>query len=79
MNWGATNLAANAATIANKHPNFAADPALLIQATAASWNLGPNGFTGNPATIDAGSTDSRGEGYPGNYGRNIMDIMTCFQ
>jgi hypothetical protein len=68
-NWGATRLAKNFATLAADHPNL--DAAHLMQATAASWNLGTGGISGNPDTIDVGSAG-------GNYGSNVMNLMECF-
>ena len=50
-------------------------PAQLLQATAASYNLGTDptkGISGNPDTIDAGSS-----GAP--YGANILALMKCFK
>jgi hypothetical protein len=46
----------------------------LLQATAASYNMNPynpNNFTGNPATIDNGTTNN-------NYGGDILLLMHCF-
>jgi hypothetical protein len=67
--WVAATLAANFNKLAGLYPNF--DAAHLMQATAASWNLGVGGISGNPDTIDVGSPRN-------NYGSNIMDLMTCF-
>jgi hypothetical protein len=67
--WAARRLATNNAELAADHPNL--DPAHLLQATAASWNLGTGGITGNPDTIDAGSKGN-------NYGSNILNLMDCF-
>jgi RHS repeat-associated protein len=67
-NWTASYLDSNASKIAS-YTSFSSDK--FMQATAASFNLGPNGFSGNPDTIDAGSTG-------GNYGGNVMGIRTCF-
>ena len=66
-------LSSNMAIVAAKHPNFTGD--VLLQATAASFNLGPYKFSGNPATIDVGSKDT-----PTNsYGANVLQLMECFQ
>jgi hypothetical protein len=67
--WSAARLAANAAQVSREHSNFT--PAQLLQATAASWNLGPHDFSGNPNTIDVGSKDH-------NYGRSIVNLTECF-
>ena len=68
-NWAANRLDTNMATLAAKFPNL--DPTQLLQATAASWNLGVGGISGNPSTIDVGS--------PGNnYGSNILGLIDCF-
>ena len=42
------------------------------QATAAAYNLGKGGVSGNPDTIDRGSTW-------GNYGSDITLLMHCFK
>jgi len=73
--WAANFLNNDMAYLAAKFPGFT--PAQLLQATAASYNLGPHGITGNPATIDKGSAPApKAEG---NYGSNILQLMTCFQ
>jgi hypothetical protein len=45
----------------------------LMQATAASYNYGTSrkNISGNPATIDVGTTN-------GHYGSDIMNLITCF-
>jgi RHS repeat-associated protein len=60
--------------------NLDYDSAQFDQALAASYNMYPSSknFTGDPNTIDEGTTDSRGKNYPGNYGSNILDLMDCF-
>ena len=68
-NWAASYLATNNSTLAADYPNL--DPAHLLQATAASYNLGVGGISGNPNTIDAGSA-------LGNYGSSILGLMECF-
>ena len=72
-NWAAKYLSSNMAIVAAKHPNFTGD--VLLQATAASFNLGPNNFNGNPATIDVGSNGTPTNG----YGANVLQLMECFQ
>ena len=68
--FAANMLASNYATLAAEYP--ALDPAHLLQATAASYNLGVGGISGNPDTIDVGSSHD-------NYGRNVLDLMDCFK
>ena len=47
----------------------------LLQATAASYNLGPHGFSGDATKIDKGSS-----GPPKNgYGNNAVQLMECFR
>ena len=72
-NWAAKYLSSNMTIVAAKHPNFTGD--VLLQATAASFNLGPYKFSGNPATIDVGS-----RGFPmDGYGANVLQLMECFR
>lgn len=68
-NWAAATLSSNNRRLASLYPNL--DPAHLIQATAASWNLGVGGISGNPDTIDRGSAGD-------NYGSNVVGLMDCF-
>ena len=69
-NFAANMLSTNMATLASQHPNLNA--AQLTQATAASYNFGTRNITGNPNTIDVGTTG-------GNYGRNVVAIsVDCF-
>jgi hypothetical protein len=67
--WAAKTLHSNYTYLANHFQNF--DAAHLWQATAASWNLGTGGISGNPDTIDRKSAGD-------NYGSNILDLMECF-
>jgi hypothetical protein len=69
-NYAANILATNMATLANEFPNFTHDQ--LLQATAASYNFGVDDISGNPATIDVGTTG-------GNYGSNVLDLMDAFK
>jgi hypothetical protein len=69
-NWAANYLADNMAYLANAFPNFT--PSELLQATAASYNLGPRGISGNPETIDDGS-------WGDNYGSNVVGMMDAFK
>ncbi len=69
-NYAANMLSANMATLAAQHPNLNA--AQLAQATAASYNFGTKNISGNPNTIDVGTTG-------GNYGSNVVAISAnCF-
>jgi len=69
-NYAAQLLASNAATIASKYPSLTAPQQL--QATAAAYNFGVGNISGNPSTIDEGSTD-------GNYGSNVVAMMQAFK
>jgi len=70
-NFSAHMLATNMSTLRTKYTNFT--PSQLLQATAASYNLGTAGISGNPNTIDIGT--------PGNnYGSNVVNlIIHCFK
>jgi RHS repeat-associated protein len=69
-NYAANMLSTNMATLASQHPNLNA--AQLTQATAASYNFGTGNISGNPNTIDVGTTG-------GNYGSNVVAIsVNCF-
>jgi hypothetical protein len=68
-NFAAALLAANAASLASAHPNLT--PEQLLQATAASYNFGTGNISGNPSTIDVGTTGN-------NYGSNVVNLMSCF-
>lgn len=69
-NFAANMLATNMAILAAQHPNL--DPSQLLQATAASYNFGTRNISGDPNRIDVGTTN-------GNYGSNVLGLMTCFQ
>jgi RHS repeat-associated protein len=69
-NWAANLLSVNALVLAAKFPDFTQGQ--LLQATAASYNFGTGNVSGNPATIDVGTTND-------NYGSNILDLMRCFK
>jgi hypothetical protein len=43
-----------------------------LQLTRLTYNFGTGNISGNPNTIDVGSTG-------GNYGSNVLGLMTCFQ
>jgi Transglycosylase SLT domain len=68
-NFAAAMLSRNMSSIAAHHPNLSA--AQQLQATAASYNFGVGNISGNPNTIDQGTTG-------GNYGSNVVDLMDCF-
>ena len=68
--WAANLLNKNMGVLSSNFPNLT--PTQLLQATAASYNFGTKNISGNPNTIDVGTT-----GY--NYGSNVLAIMTnCF-
>ncbi|SRR6266849_4124924 len=50
---------------------FSFTSAQLLQATAASYNFGVGNISGNPNTIDVGTTG-------GNYGSTVVGMMACF-
>jgi RHS repeat-associated protein len=68
-NYAANLLDSNMNTLAAAHPNL--NPAQLLQATAASYNFGTKNISGNPNTIDVGTTGN-------NYGMNVVLLMDCF-
>lgn len=68
--FAANMLAQNRATLAAAHPNF--NSAQLDQATAASYNFGTSNISGNPDTIDQGTTGN-------NYGSNVMGMSGAFK
>lgn len=68
-NYAAGMLASNSAYLGATFPNLTS--AQLLQATAASYNFGVGNISGNPATIDVGSTGN-------NYGSNVVGLMSCF-
>ena len=67
--YAANLLNSDMSTLAAEYPNLTM--AQLWQATAASYNFGTRSISGNPTTIDVGTTG-------GNYGSNVMQLMTCF-
>lgn len=67
--YAAQLLATNYASLAAAHPNL--NTSQLLQATAASYNFGTGNISGNPNTIDVGSTGN-------NYGSNVMKLTDCF-
>ena len=76
-NYAANMLSNNENILSNEFPAFTPDQ--LMQATAASYNIGtdPNtGISGNPNTIDVGTAPG---GIRGNYGSNVVGLMSCFQ
>jgi RHS repeat-associated protein len=68
-NFAAAMLSGNMASLAASYPNL--DQTQLLQATAASYNFGAGNISGNPNTIDVGTTGN-------NYGQNVLDLMSCF-
>jgi uncharacterized protein RhaS with RHS repeats len=68
-NYAAGMLASNQARLASKFSRFTSGQ--LMQATAASYNFGVRNISGNPATIDRGSSRN-------NYGSNVVGLMSCF-
>jgi hypothetical protein len=70
-NYAANMLSDNMSILSNEFPAFTPDQ--LLQATAAAYNMsGPDQISGNPNTIDVGTTG-------GNYGSNVEGLMSCFQ
>lgn len=67
--WAGNLLATDRAALAAKYPNLTS--AQLQQATTASYNFGTGNISGNPSTIDAGTTGN-------NYGSDVVDLMDCF-
>jgi hypothetical protein len=68
----ATMLGNNMTVLAQKYLFITFNPQQLLQATAASYNIGLGGISGNPKTIDNGTTGN-------NYGSNVVGLMQCFQ
>jgi len=68
-NFAAQMLASNMTALSTDHPNLTGDK--LVQATAASYNFGTGNISGNPNTIDVGTTGN-------NYGTDILLLMECF-
>jgi RHS repeat-associated protein len=62
-------LARNMESIASHHSNLSRGQ--ITQATAASYNFGVVNISGNPNTIDVGTTHN-------NYGGNVKNLMSCF-
>jgi hypothetical protein len=50
---------------------FSFTPDQLLQATAASYKFGTGNISGNPNTIDDGTTG-------GDYGSTVVGLMSCF-
>jgi RHS repeat-associated protein len=67
-NYAANMLSSNMNYLSN---TFSFTPSQLMQATAASYNFGTGNISGNPNTIDVGTTGN-------NYGRTVVDLMVCF-
>lgn len=69
-NYAAGMLASNEAAISGRFSNFT--PTQILQATAASYNFGTKNISGNPSTIDKGTTNN-------NFGGNVLGLMQCFK
>lgn len=67
-NYAANMLSSNMTYLSNA---FSFTPSQLMQATAASYNFGLGNISGNPNTIDVGTTG-------GNYGSTVVNVMGCF-
>ena len=68
-NYAAGMLSSNMSSLSTAFPD--STPSQLLQATAASYNFGLTNISGNPNTIDVGTTG-------GNYGSNVARLMNCF-
>jgi RHS repeat-associated protein len=68
-NYAAQLLNSNLNTLIANYPNLMSMQ--LLQATAASFNFGTGNISGNPNTIDVGTTG-------GNYGSNVLGLLNCF-
>lgn len=68
-NYAARQLGESIRTIKRRFPKFT--QAQVIQAAAAAYNFGLDDISGNPNTIDQGTTGN-------NYGQNILLLMNCF-
>ncbi len=62
-------IASDMAYLKRKFPRLT--QAQLLQATAAAYNFGVDDISGNPATIDKGTTRD-------NYGESILLLMNCY-
>ena len=67
--FAAEKLASDYADLKADHPNLGSF--YLLQATAAAYNFGTGNISGNPNTIDKGTTRN-------NYGSNVLGLMDCF-
>ena len=65
-NFAAKMLASNMSYLSKEFPELSRSQ--LLQATAASYNFGSGNISGNPNTIDKGTTGN-------NYGINILNLM----
>ena len=68
-NYAAGMLSSNMNSLSTAFPSLTASQ--LQQATAASYNFGLSNISGNPNTIDVGTTG-------GNYGSNVNGLTSCF-
>lgn len=69
-NYAAGMLATNESVLGAEFPSFTS--AQLLEATAASYNIGVGGISGNPSTIDVGTAGN-------NYGSNVAGLTQCFK
>jgi phage-related minor tail protein len=70
-NYAAGLLSWNQSYLGAKFPTFT--PSQILQGTAAGYNFDPvRNIRGDPNAIDRGTTQ-------GNYGSNVMGLMSCFQ
>jgi hypothetical protein len=68
-NYAAGLLSSDMSALSTAFPSFTSSQ--LLQATAASYNFGVSNISGDPNTIDMGATG-------GNYGSNVVGLMSCF-
>jgi hypothetical protein len=71
--WVAQSLASNMAALAAKFPHFTGTH--LLQAAAASLNLGMKNISGNPRTIDVGTRPLTRQ----NYGMSVLTVIQCYK
>lgn len=76
-NYAANLMASNTSTLTKRNLGF--NGAQLLQASVAAYNFGAGvkNITGNPSTIDVGTTGTHGSKV-GNYGSNVVQLTNCF-
>jgi hypothetical protein len=67
--YAANMLSSNRSYLSSQFPSLTQQQ--LLQATAASYNFGAGNISGDPDTIDVGTTG-------GNYGSSVVSLMQCF-